>query len=261
MLYFWWGCRRNLKLITFGIEWVKCIQINSNIEKFISFTISLPRVINFKFPVQPHQTYYIVHSMKNLAFHSLLRWKMNETWVHGIDSPYSGFSRGLNAAPCRFSQRPVVFSALCHGIDSPYWQLLFGTLYRSGWVRVGTFWSTQQHPQTTDLLFGGGVFVIDQITGSELEVVEHVLFVGERSALVPRLAVLTATNKTMSESLGELFSSPQVTNALLQPLCCSRVKSEAANVGYTRKSQIREGCVESPSIFFYPDLFSAGSGP
>ena len=38
-------------------------------------TLSLPRVINFKFPLQPHQN-ILSHSMKNLAFHSLLRWKM-----------------------------------------------------------------------------------------------------------------------------------------------------------------------------------------
>ena len=35
-------------------------------------TLWLPRVINFKFPLQPHQKYYITPSMKNLAFHSLL---------------------------------------------------------------------------------------------------------------------------------------------------------------------------------------------
>ena len=37
--------------------------------------LSLPRVINFKFPLQPHQK-YTPHSMKNLAFHSLLRLNM-----------------------------------------------------------------------------------------------------------------------------------------------------------------------------------------
>ena len=40
-------------------------------------TLSLPSVINFKFPLQPHQKYSnISHSMKNLACNSLLRWKM-----------------------------------------------------------------------------------------------------------------------------------------------------------------------------------------
>ena len=34
------------------------------------------RVINVKFPLQPHQKYYIYsHSMENMAFHSSLRWK------------------------------------------------------------------------------------------------------------------------------------------------------------------------------------------
>ena len=37
-------------------------------------TFSFPRVINFKFPLQPHQKYYITqYDMKNLAFHSILR--------------------------------------------------------------------------------------------------------------------------------------------------------------------------------------------
>ena len=39
------------------------------------FSLSLPRVINVKFPLQPHQKYH-THSMKELTFHSLLRWKM-----------------------------------------------------------------------------------------------------------------------------------------------------------------------------------------
>ena len=38
-----------------------------------ALTLSLPRVINFKFPLQLHQKYYITQ-IKNLAFHSLLRW-------------------------------------------------------------------------------------------------------------------------------------------------------------------------------------------
>ena len=33
-------------------------------------------VINFKFPLQPHQKYNITPHIKNLAFHGLLRWKM-----------------------------------------------------------------------------------------------------------------------------------------------------------------------------------------
>ena len=38
-------------------------------------TLSLPRVINFKFPLQPHHKYYITQ-YGDLAFDSLLRWKM-----------------------------------------------------------------------------------------------------------------------------------------------------------------------------------------
>ena len=40
------------------------------------YSLSLSRVISVKFPLKPHQRYYTSHSMKNLAFHSLLRWKM-----------------------------------------------------------------------------------------------------------------------------------------------------------------------------------------
>ena len=36
---------------------------------------SLPRVINIKFPLQPHQKYYITR-YEGLDFHGLLRWKM-----------------------------------------------------------------------------------------------------------------------------------------------------------------------------------------
>ena len=42
---------------------------------FCQLTLSLPRVVNLKFPLQPDQKYYI-HSMKNLAFHGLLGGKM-----------------------------------------------------------------------------------------------------------------------------------------------------------------------------------------
>ena len=40
-----------------------------------TLTLSLPRVINVKFLLQPHQN-ITSHSMKNIAFHSVLRWKM-----------------------------------------------------------------------------------------------------------------------------------------------------------------------------------------
>ena len=38
----------------------------------ICLTLSLPRVINFKFPLQPHQEYYITQ-YEELGFRSLLR--------------------------------------------------------------------------------------------------------------------------------------------------------------------------------------------
>ena len=39
--------------------------------------LPLPRVINFKFLLQPHQKYYITYcSMENVVFHSLLRCKI-----------------------------------------------------------------------------------------------------------------------------------------------------------------------------------------
>ena len=41
----------------------------------LGLTPSLPRVINFKFPLQPHQKYYITQC-ELLGSHSLLRWKM-----------------------------------------------------------------------------------------------------------------------------------------------------------------------------------------
>ena len=43
-------------------------------EQFI-LTLSLPRVINFKFPLRPHQK-ILHHTAWRVAFHSLLRWKM-----------------------------------------------------------------------------------------------------------------------------------------------------------------------------------------
>ena len=38
---------------------------------------SFPRVINFKFPLQPHQEYYITQCLE-LAFHNLLIWKIDD---------------------------------------------------------------------------------------------------------------------------------------------------------------------------------------
>ena len=44
-------------------------------------TLSLPRVINVNFPLQPQQKYYITQ-MKNLAFYNLLRLKMIILPIH-----------------------------------------------------------------------------------------------------------------------------------------------------------------------------------
>ena len=43
--------------------------------KVMSLTLLLSKAINFKFPLQPHQKHKIAQYTKNLAFHSLLRWK------------------------------------------------------------------------------------------------------------------------------------------------------------------------------------------
>ena len=43
--------------------------------KPVLLTLSLPRVINFKFLLQPHQN-ITSHSVKNLAFYCSLRWNM-----------------------------------------------------------------------------------------------------------------------------------------------------------------------------------------
>ena len=46
----------------------------------VSFlALSLPRVINTKFPLQPHQLYNITQYGDCLAIHSLLRWKMTNS--------------------------------------------------------------------------------------------------------------------------------------------------------------------------------------
>ena len=55
-LYLWWGCRRNLKLITLGSDSVKCSQ---NSASHCCITLSLLRVINVKIPLQPHKKYDI----------------------------------------------------------------------------------------------------------------------------------------------------------------------------------------------------------
>ena len=54
---------------------MKSVLCSSNIwfKFFNLFTI--PWVINFKFPLQPHQKYYITQ-YEELGLHSLLRWKM-----------------------------------------------------------------------------------------------------------------------------------------------------------------------------------------
>ena len=55
---FWWDCWGNLELITLHV------------------TLSLPRVINVKFLLQPHQKYYTIQNEERLAFHFLLRWNI-----------------------------------------------------------------------------------------------------------------------------------------------------------------------------------------
>ena len=45
-------------------------------QNLITLTLSLPRVINFKFPLQPQARNITSQSMENLAFYSLLRRKM-----------------------------------------------------------------------------------------------------------------------------------------------------------------------------------------
>ena len=61
MFNFWWDWR--------GGIW------NWSLLGVIGLNLSLPKVSNFKFPLQPHPK-ITSHGMKNLAFHSLLRWKM-----------------------------------------------------------------------------------------------------------------------------------------------------------------------------------------
>ena len=51
---------------------------NGKLDTKTIITLSLPRVIDIKFLLQPHQKYFIT-SIKDLAFHSLLRWKIDYT--------------------------------------------------------------------------------------------------------------------------------------------------------------------------------------
>ena len=51
------------------------------VKLFYELTLSLPRVISFKFApsASPDNYITITHSMKNLTFHSFIRWKMTIT--------------------------------------------------------------------------------------------------------------------------------------------------------------------------------------
>ena len=60
------GCKDLLSTLTYFVEDIL------EWRKKILLTLPLSRVINLKFPLQSHQKYNI-SSMKNLAFHSLLR--------------------------------------------------------------------------------------------------------------------------------------------------------------------------------------------
>ena len=55
--------------------WLSIAYSDKTVDDYISLTLSLPRVINFKFPCSLTRN-ITSHSMKNLAFHSLLRWEM-----------------------------------------------------------------------------------------------------------------------------------------------------------------------------------------
>ena len=74
MLQFWWGCRGNLKLITLGSE-----RVNIFSPKSSPFTCK-----SDQFHISPAASSSDVpsHSMENLAFHTLLRWKMKQSHSH-----------------------------------------------------------------------------------------------------------------------------------------------------------------------------------
>ena len=55
--------------------WLSIAHSDKTVDDYISLTLPLPRVSNFKFPCSLTRN-ITSHSMKNLAFHSLLRWKM-----------------------------------------------------------------------------------------------------------------------------------------------------------------------------------------
>ena len=82
---FWWGSRRNLKLITLGSERVKVGYYGHEFWSIgragVAAWCSLPRVINVKFPLQPHQKHYITQ-YEELGFISyILRFTHGNTDV------------------------------------------------------------------------------------------------------------------------------------------------------------------------------------
>ena len=60
-------CLVNYWYVTFRQDW--------NDTQYSVLSLSLLRVINVKIPLQPHKKYDITQK-ENLAFHSLLRWKV-----------------------------------------------------------------------------------------------------------------------------------------------------------------------------------------
>ena len=77
--------RRRHKCMHFAFTMAKPISF---IHDGISPILSLPRVIDLKFPLQPRTRNITSHSMENLAFHSLGKWKMiilpilNTSFIH-----------------------------------------------------------------------------------------------------------------------------------------------------------------------------------
>ena len=72
------GCSclfRARRRVTRLVTTVLSVGTHANSTRAPLTGLSLPRVINFKFPLQPHQN-ITSHSMENLALHSLLRWNM-----------------------------------------------------------------------------------------------------------------------------------------------------------------------------------------
>ena len=92
--------------------------------KSLCLTLSLPRVIKFKFPLQPHQKYITLHSMKNIAFRRQ-RWKMillpyftfltgewKGQWFCGLTGPIWRWKRGQSFS-CDCRCKPMEWRQAC----------------------------------------------------------------------------------------------------------------------------------------------------